>query len=111
MIDLTKTYDAIVVGTGAAGGFAAKELSEGGLEILVLEAGPRLDPASHFKTHTWPYDRHRRNRRQSLDFATCIEAPGTHTMGLGLAEMLRCCWDKIRWMWKPIRRDSMWARQ
>src|SRR5512134_2213274 len=51
-----KTYDAIVVGTGAAGGFAAKELSEGGLEILVLEAGPRLDAAKDFKTHSWPYE-------------------------------------------------------
>ncbi|HVB33473.1 MAG TPA: GMC family oxidoreductase [Patescibacteria group bacterium] len=35
-----KKYDAIVVGSGAAGGFAAKELTERGLEVLVLEAGP-----------------------------------------------------------------------
>ena len=45
MIDLKKTYDAIVVGSGAAGGMAAKELTEGGLQVLLLEAGPRLDPA------------------------------------------------------------------
>jgi len=44
MIDLKKTYDAIVVGSGAAGGTAAKELTEGGLHVLLLEAGPRLDP-------------------------------------------------------------------
>ena len=55
MIDLKKTYDAIVVGT-AAGGFAAKELTEGGLDVLVLEAGPRLDAAKDFKTHAWPYE-------------------------------------------------------
>lgn len=30
--------------------------SEGGLEILVLKAGPRRDPAKDFKTHTWPYE-------------------------------------------------------
>lgn len=38
-----KKYDAIVVGSGATGGFAAKELTERGLEVLVLEAGPALD--------------------------------------------------------------------
>jgi choline dehydrogenase-like flavoprotein len=38
-----KKYDAIVVGSGATGGFAAKELAERGLETLVLEAGPALD--------------------------------------------------------------------
>jgi len=32
-------YDAIVVGSGAAGGWAAKELCEAGLSVLVLEAG------------------------------------------------------------------------
>ena len=38
-----KKYDAIVIGSGATGGFAAKELSERGLETVVLEAGPALD--------------------------------------------------------------------
>jgi choline dehydrogenase-like flavoprotein len=40
-----KEFDAIVVGSGATGGFAAKELTERGLEVLVLEAGPKLDEA------------------------------------------------------------------
>jgi choline dehydrogenase-like flavoprotein len=38
-----RKYDAIVVGSGANGGIAAKELTERGLEVLVLEAGPGLD--------------------------------------------------------------------
>jgi choline dehydrogenase-like flavoprotein len=38
-----KQYDVIVVGSGATGGIAAMELSEHGLETLVLEAGPALD--------------------------------------------------------------------
>jgi choline dehydrogenase-like flavoprotein len=36
------TYDAIVVGTGVSGGWAAKELTEKGLKILVLERGPMV---------------------------------------------------------------------
>ena len=35
-------YDAIVVGSGAAGGMAARSLTEGGASVLVLEAGPEL---------------------------------------------------------------------
>ena len=52
--ELEKTYDAIVVGSGAAGGIAAKELTEGGLQVLLLEAGPALDPATDFLSHRWP---------------------------------------------------------
>lgn len=33
-------FDAIVIGSGATGGVAAKQLSEAGLNVLVLEAGP-----------------------------------------------------------------------
>ena len=35
-------FDALVIGSGAAGSFAAKELSERGLEVLLLEAGPNI---------------------------------------------------------------------
>src|SRR5690349_14144902 len=37
------TYDAIVVGTGISGGWAAKELTEKGLKTLVLERGPMVE--------------------------------------------------------------------
>lgn len=39
-----KTYDAIVVGSGITGGWAAKELTEKGLNTLVLEAGRPISP-------------------------------------------------------------------
>src|SRR5688572_21254599 len=52
----TKLYDAIVVGSGATGGMAAKELSEAGLSVAVLEAGRKLDPEKDFTEHKWPFD-------------------------------------------------------
>lgn len=39
---MAEGYDAIVVGSGATGGWAAKELTEAGLRVAVLEAGPEL---------------------------------------------------------------------
>lgn len=43
-------YDAIVVGSGATGGMAAKCLTDGGANVLVLEAGPELPPGSRGET-------------------------------------------------------------
>lgn len=51
-----KVYDVCIVGSGAAGGTAAKVLTEGGLEVVMLEAGPSLDPSKDFKEHVWPYE-------------------------------------------------------
>ena len=50
-----KAYDVCIIGSGAGGGTAAKVLTEGGLSVVMLEAGPRLDPDKDFKEHVWPY--------------------------------------------------------
>jgi choline dehydrogenase-like flavoprotein len=51
-----KVYDVCVIGSGAAGGAAAKVLTEGGLNVVMLEAGPALNPAKDYKEHVWPYE-------------------------------------------------------
>jgi glucoside 3-dehydrogenase (cytochrome c) catalytic subunit len=51
----TKTFDAIVVGSGASGGWVAKELTERGVDVLMLEAGPPRVPTRDFTEHVWPY--------------------------------------------------------
>lgn len=44
------TYDAIVVGTGISGGWAAKELTEKGLKTLVLERGRMVEHLKDYPT-------------------------------------------------------------
>ncbi len=43
------TYDAIVIGSGISGGWAAKELTEKGLKVLLLERGRNIE---HIKDYT-----------------------------------------------------------
>ena len=46
-----RAWDAIVIGSGISGGWAAKELCERGLRTLVLEAGRPIDPAADYVEH------------------------------------------------------------
>ncbi len=59
-VDLGQTYDAIVVGSGAAGGMAAHVLTSHGLNVLLLEAGKKLPMEAELKSMEWPYDHPRR---------------------------------------------------
>jgi choline dehydrogenase-like flavoprotein len=59
-VDLQTTYDAIVVGSGAAGGMAAHALTAKGLKVLLLEAGKKLDLAKELRSMQWPYEHPRR---------------------------------------------------
>ena len=54
--DLTKTYDAVVVGSGAAGGMAAHVLTSHGMKVLLLEAGKKLPIEKELRSMEWPYD-------------------------------------------------------
>ncbi|MDA1334104.1 MAG: FAD-binding protein, partial [Bacteroidetes bacterium] len=56
-------FDAIVVGSGMAGGMAAKELCERGLKTLVLDRGGAFEHAESFVTeHKQAYELPRHGR-------------------------------------------------
>jgi choline dehydrogenase-like flavoprotein len=50
-----REFDVCVIGSGAAGGVMAKELCEGGANLIMLEAGTEV-PISDFLSHKWPYE-------------------------------------------------------
>ena len=70
--DLRRTYDAIVIGSGAAGGMAAHVLTSHGMKVLMLEAGKKLDINKELKSMEWPYDHPRRGEMP----------PGHHALSL-----------------------------
>lgn len=62
------TYDAIVVGSGISGGWAAKELTEKGLKVLMLERGNHIEHVKDYVTATkeiWEFP-HRDTRTQQM---------------------------------------------
>jgi choline dehydrogenase-like flavoprotein len=50
MPEAQNTYDAIVIGSGISGGWAAKELTEKGLKTLMLERGQNYEHVKDYKT-------------------------------------------------------------
>ena len=71
------TYDALIVGSGITGGWAAKELTEKGLNVLLLEAGRMIIPEQDYDEHVpiWEMkfrdwdDRRERLRAQNMQCA------------------------------------------
>jgi choline dehydrogenase-like flavoprotein len=61
-VSLTKVYDVLVVGSGAAGGMAAHALTAHGLDVLLLEAGRQVDFDAEVRSLEWPYDHPRRGK-------------------------------------------------
>lgn len=51
------TFDAVVVGSGAGGAAAAWRLTARGLRVLLLEAGPRFDPATDYRLDQTGWER------------------------------------------------------
>ena len=64
-------YDAIVVGSGISGGWAAKELTEKGLRVLLLERGRNVEHVKDYVNATkgpWEYP-HRGGRTRAMEEA------------------------------------------
>ena len=62
------TYDAIVIGSGISGGWAAKELTEKGLKVLMLERGRNIDHVKDYvnaSKDVWDFP-HRDNATQQM---------------------------------------------
>lgn len=88
----SEVYDVIIVGSGAGGGMATKQLADAGFNVAVVEAGPFFDPADP-KTMTqlkWPYESPRRGAGTDRAFGEWDMAyggwqiegePYTHTEG------------------------------
>ena len=57
-------FDAVIVGSGATGGWAAKELTEAGLDVALMEAGPPTTP-DQFGEHVPPYELKYRDQRRN----------------------------------------------
>ena len=54
-----QTYDAIVIGSGISGGWAAKELCEKGLSTLLLERGRNVEHVKDYTTafmNPWDFE-------------------------------------------------------
>lgn len=73
-----EVYDVCIVGSGAGGGMAVKILTEAGLKVALLEAGPDYDPANPEQQTQlkWPYESPRRGANTTRPFGDFDAAYG-----------------------------------
>ena len=119
--DTEVTYDAIVVGSGISGGWAAKELCEKGLKTLVLERGRMVTHPNYPTANEDPWDYPNRGRMSNEELKSY---PVQKRTGYVLTEFTKHWWvndlenpyqEDKRFDW--IRgyhvggRSLMWGRQ
>lgn len=86
------TYDAIVVGTGISGGWAAKELTEKGLKTLVLERGRMVEHLKDYPTmNKNPWDLPHNDQLSAKELA---DYPVQSRSGYTLKESTKHWWVK-----------------
>lgn len=113
IIESSKTYDVVIVGSGAGGGMATKVLSEAGFDVAVLEAGPFFDPAQDkYRTQLrGPWESPRRgassDRRSFGDFDAAYGGWNLEGEPYTEAEGTRFAWFRSRMLGG---RTNHWGR-
>lgn len=75
----TPEFDAIVIGSGITGGWAAKELTEGGLKVLLLERGRQVEHGKDYTTeHSAPWEMPFRGAGDRQRYAREYPVQSTH---------------------------------
>ncbi|MCC6343357.1 MAG: GMC family oxidoreductase [Bryobacterales bacterium] len=52
----SKVYGVVVVGSGPSGGTLSAHLARQGVDVLLVEGGPRINTRTDFNTHAMPFD-------------------------------------------------------
>ncbi len=115
------TYDAIVIGSGISGGWAAKELTEHGLKVLMLERGRNFEHIKDYKSATkdpWQFEHRGRVTQQQLHDRPIIARTWGKTEAVMdyWAKDIDCPYTEIKpfkW-WRSYQlggRSILWGRQ
>ncbi|SDL11611.1 Choline dehydrogenase [Catalinimonas alkaloidigena] len=115
------TYDAIVIGSGISGGWAAKELTEKGLKVLMLERGHQLEHVKDYVTATkapWEFKHRGRitnEQRESHEFLSRDYPYSEHNESYWFKDADAPYAEKSRFDWfRPDivgGKSIMWGRQ
>ncbi|MEX1137199.1 MAG: GMC family oxidoreductase [Balneolales bacterium] len=114
-------YDAIVVGSGISGGWAAKELTEKGLKVLMLERGRDLEHGKDYVNEgkqVWDFpNRNQRTRKMVEDYPVLSRdyVLTEETLGMWANEKENPYVEKKRFDWfrgyQVGGRSLLWGRQ
>ena len=114
-------YDAIVIGSGISGGWAAKELTEKGLRVLMLERGRNYEHIKDYKTASldpWQFEhRGKVTQQEKKDHPYIARTWGaTEAVIDSWAKGVDCPYTEIKpfnW-WRAYQlggRSILWGRQ
>lgn len=114
-------YDAIVIGSGISGGWAAKELTEKGLRVMMLERGHPYEHVKDYKTASldpWQFEHRGKVTQQELKDHPYIARTWGATEAVidSWAKDIDCPYTEVKpfnW-WRAYRvggRSTLWGRQ